>query len=171
MGTGKLVRQLCYQDQTLLRIKFNWNNIHKEGKRVDCYLVDLVVQRAHQQELTYIIFKLSSFTNFKLPSFLFKKKYIQEKRAQTNKVTQAKRGLDPSLKVETCIVELPNDENKLFDEEDDVGTSTIPDLSLQCLNLLLMSCSNYPHSILKGKSQEMGQISGYGNHGVVLSME
>ena len=38
--------------------------------------------------------------------------------------------MDPSLKVETSIVELPNDENNLFDEEDDVGTSTIPDLSL-----------------------------------------
>ena len=37
--------------------------------------------------------------------------------------------LDPSLKVETPIVEHPNDENKLFDEDDDVGTSTIPDLS------------------------------------------
>ena len=34
---------------------------------------------------------------------------------------------DPSLKVETPTIELPN---KLFDEEDDVGTSTIPDLSL-----------------------------------------
>ena len=29
--------------------------------------------------------------------------------------------LDPSLKVETPIVELPNDENKLFAEDDDVG--------------------------------------------------
>ena len=38
--------------------------------------------------------------------------------------------LDPSIKVETPIVELPNHENKLFDEEYDVGTSTIPDLSL-----------------------------------------
>ena len=38
--------------------------------------------------------------------------------------------MDPSIKVETPIIELPNDENKLFDEEDDVGTSTIPDLSL-----------------------------------------
>ena len=32
--------------------------------------------------------------------------------------------------METPIIELPNDENKLFDEEDDVGTSTSPDLSL-----------------------------------------
>ena len=38
--------------------------------------------------------------------------------------------MDPSIKVETPIIELTNDENKLFDEEDDVGTSTIPDLSL-----------------------------------------
>ena len=38
--------------------------------------------------------------------------------------------LDPSIKEKTPIIELPNDENKLFDEEDDVGTSTIPDLSL-----------------------------------------
>ena len=38
--------------------------------------------------------------------------------------------LDPSIKVETPIVELPNDENKLFDEEDDVGNSIIPDISL-----------------------------------------
>ena len=38
--------------------------------------------------------------------------------------------MDPSLKVETPIVELPNDVNKLFDEDDDVGTSTISDLSL-----------------------------------------
>ena len=28
------------------------------------------------------------------------------------------------------MVELSNDERKLFDEDDDVGTSTIPDLSL-----------------------------------------
>ena len=38
--------------------------------------------------------------------------------------------LSPSLKIETPIVELPNNENKLFDEDDDVGTSTISDLSL-----------------------------------------
>ena len=38
--------------------------------------------------------------------------------------------MDPSIKMETPIVELPNDENKMFDEEDDVGTSTIPDLLL-----------------------------------------
>ena len=32
--------------------------------------------------------------------------------------------------METPIIKLPNDENMLSDEEDDVGTSTIPDLSL-----------------------------------------
>ena len=42
--------------------------------------------------------------------------------------------LDPSIKEETPIIELANDENKLFDEEDDVGTSTIPDLSLPSEN-------------------------------------
>ena len=49
----------------------------------------------------------------------------------TKKLLKPKEvSLDPSLKVETPTVELPNDENKLFDEDDDVGTSTIPDLSL-----------------------------------------
>ena len=38
--------------------------------------------------------------------------------------------LDPSITVETPIIELLNDEKWLLDEEDDVGTSTIPDLSL-----------------------------------------
>ena len=38
--------------------------------------------------------------------------------------------VDPSIKEEPPTVELSNDENKLFDEADDVGTSTIPDLSL-----------------------------------------
>ena len=37
--------------------------------------------------------------------------------------------LDPSIKLDTPIVDLPNDENKLLDEDDDVGTSTITDLS------------------------------------------
>ena len=38
--------------------------------------------------------------------------------------------LDSFLTVETPTVELPNDENKLFDKDDDTGESTIPDLSL-----------------------------------------
>ena len=32
--------------------------------------------------------------------------------------------------METRIIKLPNDETKLFDEEENVGTSSIPDLSL-----------------------------------------
>ena len=38
--------------------------------------------------------------------------------------------LDSLIAVETPKVELPNNENKLFDEDDDVGTSSIPDSSL-----------------------------------------
>ena len=38
--------------------------------------------------------------------------------------------LDSSLKDEAPNIELPKDENKLFDVDDDVGTSTIPDLSV-----------------------------------------
>ena len=38
--------------------------------------------------------------------------------------------MDSSIKGETPIVELINNENKLFDVDDDVGTSTITDLSL-----------------------------------------
>ena len=60
-------------------------------------------------------------------------------------------------------VELPNDENKLFDEADDVGNSTIPDLSLpmklmrknipstMCGNMLSMTFSSYQHLMLKEK--------------------
>ena len=38
--------------------------------------------------------------------------------------------MDSPLKEEAPNIELPNDENKLFDVDDDVGTSTIPDLSV-----------------------------------------
>ena len=38
--------------------------------------------------------------------------------------------LDSPPKEEPPNVELPNDENKLFDVDDDVGTSTLPDLSV-----------------------------------------
>ena len=38
--------------------------------------------------------------------------------------------LETSNKEDTPKLELPNDDNKLFDEEDDFGNSTIPDLSL-----------------------------------------
>ena len=46
-----------------------------------------------------------------------KKKFLKPKKIS----------LDPSLKEETPIVELPSDGTKLFDEDDDVWTSTIPD--------------------------------------------
>ena len=38
--------------------------------------------------------------------------------------------MESSLKHEAPNIELPNDENKLFDVDDDVGTYTIPDLSV-----------------------------------------
>ena len=38
--------------------------------------------------------------------------------------------LDSPLNEEAPNIELPNDENKLFDVDADVGTSTIPDLSV-----------------------------------------
>ena len=40
--------------------------------------------------------------------------------------------MDSLSKDETPNIELPNDENKLFDVDDDVGTSTIADLSVHC---------------------------------------
>ena len=61
----------------------------------------------------------------------------------------------------TPILELPNDENKLFDEGDDIGNSTIPDLSLpgeedeeettiiNVGNMPLITCFNYLHPMLK----------------------
>ena len=49
----------------------------------------------------------------------------------TKKFLKSKEvSLDPSIKMESPIIALPNDENTLFDEEDDVGTSTTPDDSL-----------------------------------------
>ena len=38
--------------------------------------------------------------------------------------------MDSPPKEEPSNIELPNDENKLFDVDDDVGTSTIADLSV-----------------------------------------
>ena len=38
--------------------------------------------------------------------------------------------MDSPLKEETPNLGLPNEENKLLDVDDDVGTSTIPDLSV-----------------------------------------
>ena len=76
--------------------------------------------------------------------------------------------MEPSIKLETPIIELPNDANKLFDEEDDIGTSTIPDLSLpsedeeeevksnNVWEYAIDVLSNYLHSILKGKASGNG---------------
>ena len=147
---GKLARQICYQDQTLLIIKF----IHKEVGKVDCYLMDLVVQRAHHQELKYLFCTLSSFTFSSYQVKYSRKRENQEQRVQTLysdhlsppqgkgklilRMTPSKKkslklkevSLDPSIRVGTAIIELLNDENKLFDEEDDVRIFTIRDLSL-----------------------------------------
>ena len=49
-----------------------------------------------------------------------KKKLLKPKEAS----------LDSPLKEETPNIELPSDENKFYDVDDDVGTSTIPDLSV-----------------------------------------
>ena len=50
----------------------------------------------------------------------FKKKLLKPKEVS----------LETPNKEETPTILLPNNENKLFDEEDDAGNSTIPDLSL-----------------------------------------
>ena len=48
----------------------------------------------------------------------------------TKEVTQTQRGLfGPIHQSGNPTIELPNDENELFDEEDDVGTTIISDLS------------------------------------------
>ena len=48
-----------------------------------------------------------------------------------NKILKPKEvSFDSHPKEETPNIELPNDENKLFDVDDDVGTSTIGDLSV-----------------------------------------
>ena len=72
--------------------------------------------------------------------------------------------LDSPLKEETPNIELPTDENKLFDVDDDVGTSTIPDLSVKVkkkksyptmfVNMPLIFCSSSPHFILMEKVSE-----------------
>ena len=67
--------------------------------------------------------------------------------------------------METPIVELPNNENKLFDKDDDVGASTIPYLSLpiegeeedaKSNDMLLTPHLNFLHFILKEKVSESG---------------
>ena len=78
--------------------------------------------------------------------------------------------MDSPLKEETPNTELPYDENKLFNEEDDVGTSTICDLSAPSEeeeeamfgNMPLISYSNALHFIMMVKSQKGCQTSKYG---------
>ena len=77
--------------------------------------------------------------------------------------------MDSSIEVETPIIELPNDENELFDEKDDTGASTIPDLSLPSEDVEeeVVKSNNVweytidilfklPHSMLKENTLENG---------------
>ena len=76
--------------------------------------------------------------------------------------------LDSPPKYETSNIELPNDEIKLFDVDDDVGTSAIADRSVPSKmkrkkknptmfgNMLLISYSNFLHFTLMGKASENG---------------
>ena len=75
--------------------------------------------------------------------------------------------LDSPLKEEAPNIELPNDKNKLFDVDDDVGIS-IPDLSapsedeeeeinpIMLRNMPLISNLNSLHFILMGNASENG---------------
>ena len=77
-------------------------------------------------------------------------------------------------KEETPNIELTNDEIRLFDVDDDVGTSTIADLSVHSEdkeeksnptmfgNMPLISNSNFLHFTLMEKPQKMGQTSKHG---------
>ena len=82
--------------------------------------------------------------------------------------------MDSSLKEEASNIELPNDENKLFDVDDHVGVSTIPDLSVpswdegedvisnhvweHAIDILFKLSPLYPD----GKASENGLTSIYG---------
>ena len=153
-GARKLARQLCYQVQALLRIKFSWNNIHKEeGKSrllpgwtllfrglisknlhtlpsnfqvlcVSSYQVYLQDNKTQEQRVH------TSYTYNLLPP-QGKDKYIFRMPPSKKKLLKPKEvSLESTLKDEAPNIELPNDENKLFDVDDGVGTSTIPDLSV-----------------------------------------
>ena len=90
--------------------------------------------------------------------------------------------MDSCPKDELPKVELPNDENKLFDVDDDIGASTIPDLSVaseddeeevipnNVWDHLLIPYLNFLHFTLMEKVLENGKISKHGQHGTVLSM-
>ena len=90
--------------------------------------------------------------------------------------------LDPSLNLETPIVDLSSDKHMLFDEDDDVRTSTIPDLSLPSEDeeeeaksndvRLLTPYINFLHFILKEKvSENRSNISRHGDYGKVFPKE
>ena len=76
--------------------------------------------------------------------------------------------LDSPPKEETPNIELPNDENILFDVDDDIGTSTIADLSgpvkmkrkksnpTMLGNMPLISYLNFLQFTLMGKASENG---------------
>ena len=80
--------------------------------------------------------------------------------------------MDSPPKEETPNIQLPYDESKLFDVDDDIGTSTIHDLSVPSQeeeeeeeeeaisnmlgNMPLIFCSNSPHFILIVKVSENG---------------
>ena len=56
--------------------------------------------------------------------------------------------LESSFKDEAPNIELPNDENRVFDVDDDVGASTIPDLSVPSENEEEVSSNNvWEHAI------------------------
>ena len=74
--------------------------------------------------------------------------------------------MDSPPNKETPNMELPSDENKLFDVDDDVGTSTIADLSVPSEeeevksnnigNMPLISYLNFLHFTLMEKASENG---------------
>ena len=86
-----------------------------------------------------------------------------------NKLLKPKEvSLDSPPKEGTPNIELPNDENKLFDVDDDVGTSTIADLSVPSEDdeevksnnifgiMPLISYLNFLHFTLMEKPSENG---------------
>ena len=111
--------------------------------------MDLVVQRVNQQELyipylqTFQVLQVSSSqvycsrqldprtvsTNF-IPPRSLTSPSLRQVHLQDATIKPKEVSLDSPHKEDTPNIELPNNENKLFDVDDDVGTSTIPDLSV-----------------------------------------
>ena len=116
--------------------------------------MDLVVQRGNQQELyipylqTFNFFQVSSYQVYyktqldprtEIANFIMLRSLTSPRLSQLHlqdatiqkEITKPKEvSLDPPLKDETPNIELPNNENILFDADDDVGTPTFPDLSV-----------------------------------------